>query len=401
MELNLKNDFPILKNNIVYLDSAASAQKPKVVIDSIYNHFSNSYANIHRGVYSLSEKSTSLYDEARRTTANFIGAKSFKSIIFTRNATEGINLVAYSLGREILGEGDEILLTILEHHSNIVPWQILAKEKKAKIKFVNIDKSTFEIDMEDYKKKLSNKTKIVSFSMASNVIGTVPHVKQMAALASSKGAVTVCDGAQYVPHHKVNVNDLGMDFMSFSGHKMMAADGIGVLYGKLDRLLKMKPFLSGGDMIESVTLEDTTFAELPEKFEAGTPNITGAISLKAAIDYIESIGLEKINNHEIELNKYAVKELEKLGFIKFYINRNNIKNGILGFNIQGVHPHDAATIFAEDGVCVRAGQHCAAPLMEYLGENALLRASFYLYNNYNDVDCLVKSCIKAKELFTL
>jgi len=401
MELNLKKDFPILNQNIVYLDSAASAQKPQVVIDCIQTHLKKSYANINRGVYSLSEASTKLYSEAREKVADFIGSKLSSNIIFTRNATESINLIAYSLGREIVKEGDEILLTIMEHHSNIVPWQQLAEEKKAVVKFVDVDKLTFQLDMKDLKQKLNNKTKIVAFTMSSNVTGALTNTKEIVQLSKEFGAVTICDGAQMVPHHKVNVNELGMDFMVFSGHKMMSADGIGVLYGKKEKLEKMKPFLFGGDMIESVTVEKTTFAELPEKFEAGTPNMTGAISLKVAIDYIESIGLNRIRDYEIKLNKYAVSKLKKLGYIDFFINTSNIQNGILAFNIKGVHPHDAATIMAEDGVCVRAGQHCAAPLIDFLGTNAVLRASFYLYNDFLDVDKLVESCMKAKELFTI
>ncbi len=398
---NLKNDFPVLKNKTIYLDSAASTQKPKCVIESVINHLSNDYANIHRGVYPLSEKSTYKYNEAREKVAEFIGANSYKDIVFTKNATESINLVAYTLGREIINEGDEILLTILEHHANLVPWQMLAKEKNAVLKFVNIDKSTFKLDMEDYKSKLNSNTKIVAFTLASNVTGTIPDAKEIVKLAKEAGAITLCDGAQFVPHHKINVADFGMDFMVFSGHKMLAMDGIGVLFGKEQLLNSMNPFLFGGDMIEQVTLKETTFAELPEKFEAGTPFVTGAVSLMTAIEYLEKIGMKNVLDHEIQLNKLAVSKLEKLGYIDFFVDTNNISNGILSFNIKGVHPHDAATVLAENNVCVRAGQHCAAPLIEFLGEMAVLRASFYIYNNLNDVDKLIESVIKAKELFTL
>jgi len=398
---DLKNDFPVLKSKTIYLDSAASTQKPKCVIESVINHLSNDYANIHRGVYPLSEKSTYKYNEAREKVAEFIGANSHKDIVFTRNATESINLVAYALGREVINEGDEILLTILEHHANLVPWQMLAKEKNAVLKFVNIDKSTFKFDMEDFKSKLNSNTKIVAFTLASNVTGTIPDAKEIVKLAKEAGAITLCDGAQFVPHHKINVADFGMDFMVFSGHKMLAMDGIGVLYGKEQLLNSMNPFLFGGDMIEQVTLKETTFAELPEKFEAGTPFVTGAVSLMTAIEYLGKIGMKNVLDHEIQLNKLAVSKLEKLGFIDFFIDTNNISNGILSFNIKGVHPHDAATVLAENNVCVRAGQHCAVPLIEFLGEMAVLRASFYIYNDLNDVDKLIESVIKAKELFTL
>jgi cysteine desulfurase/selenocysteine lyase len=398
---SLKSDFPVLKGNVVYLDSAASTQKPKCVIESVVNHLSNDYANIHRGVYSLSEKSTLKYNEARDKVANFIGANSYRNIVFTRNATESINLVSYTLGREIVKEGDEILLTILEHHANIVPWQMLAKEKNAVLRFVNIDKSTYKLDMDDFKAKLNNNTKIVAFTLASNVTGTIPDAKEIVKSAKKVGAVTLCDGAQFVPHHKINVTDLDMDFMVFSGHKMLAMDGTGVLYGKDTLLNSMSPFLFGGDMIESVTVNETAFAQLPEKFEAGTPFITGAVSLKSAIEYLEKQGMDNVLHYETQLNKLAVSKLEKLGFIDFFIDTNNISNGILSFNIQGVHPHDAATILAENNVCVRAGQHCAAPLIDFLGELAVLRASFYIYNDTKDVEKLIKSVIKAKELFTL
>lgn len=401
MNLDLKDDFPILRNNITYLDSAASAQKPKVVIDCIKNYFENSYANIHRGVYSLSETSTALYDDARMKVAKFINADSYKNIVFLRNATEGINLIAYSLGRELIKEGDEILTTIMEHHSNIVPWQALAKEKNAVLKFVNINKVNFEIDEQDFIEKFTKKTKIFAFSLASNVTGNVTNSNKYIEIAKKNNCISVCDGAQFVPHHKTDVQELDVDFMVFSGHKMMSADGIGVLYGKINKLMEMRPFLYGGDMIESVTKEETTYADLPEKFEAGTPNMSGAISLTKAIEYIESVGIGKINQHEVELTKYAISELEKLGFIKFYIDTKNVRSGILSFNINGVHPHDAATILAENNVCVRAGQHCAAPLIEYLGEIAVLRASFYLYNNKEDVHALVEACKKAKEFFTI
>lgn len=397
----LKQRFPIFSSHpgLTYLDSAASTQKPDAVLDAVSRFYRESYANIHRGIYGLSERATSLFDRARDRTASFIGAADSRSLVFTRNATESINLVAHTIAEERVTPDSTIVVTLLEHHANFVPWQRLAEQTGARLIPVGINPETFQLDMDAMKAAITDKTAIVAVTMASNVLGTTPDVNRIMGWARDHGALTVLDAAQYVPHHVLNVADLDPDFLVFSGHKMLALDGIGVLYGRLDLLEQMDPFLTGGDMIERVTVEKTTFAPVPQRFEAGTPFIGGAVSLAAAIDFLDEIGMETVRETETRLARHAADRLMDLGGITLYRDPMTIHNGILPFNINGVHPHDSATIMAEMDVCVRAGHHCAAPLIDELDEMAIVRASFYLYNDADDIDRLVNAVKRVKEVF--
>lgn len=396
----IKEDFPILnERKISYLDSAATTHKPIQVIDKI-NEFYNKYnANPHRGAYSLSMEATGIYEETREKIASFINAKRREEIIFSKNATESLNLIAYSYGAQNLKKDDEIVISIMEHHSNLVPWQKIAKVTGAKLKYMYID-DNFEISDEEIKTKITNKTKIVGITHISNVTGTVNDIEKIIKYAHEKGAITVVDASQSIAHMKIDVQKLNTDFLVFSGHKMLAPLGIGVLYGKKEILNNMPPFLMGGDMIEYVYEQETTFAPLPNKFEAGTQNVEGVIGLGAAIEYIERIGYENIRKIENEIVSYAIKELSKLDFIELYLTRNKENHcGVISFNIKGVHPHDVASVLDTCGVCVRSGNHCAQPLMRYLGIDSTCRASFYIYNTKEDVDNLVRGIKKSYEMF--
>ena len=385
-------DFPLLHTQmngkpIVYLDNGATTQKPEQVIRALCGYYGGCNANPHRGAYALSVEATEIYENARKVTAQFIHAKRPEEIIFTKNATEALNLVAYSYGLTNVGKGDEIVLTIAEHHSNLVPWQHVAKAKGATLKYIYLEKDG-NLSDEDIETKITEKTKLVAVTQVSNVLGLKNDVKKVAKKAHSVGAVVVVDGSQSVAHQKVDVQDIDADFFAFSGHKMLSPMGIGVLYGKYDILDAMPPFLMGGDMIEYVQEQDTTFAELPAKFEAGTQNVGGAAGLQAAIEYLGKIGFDRIEAIEKELVDYALPQLRELPYIELYgcdTTRDN-KTGIIAFNVKDVHPHDVATILDSTGVAVRAGHHCAQPLHRYLGLNASCRASFYLYNTKEDVD---------------
>ena len=385
-------DFPLLHTQmngkpIAYLDNGATTQKPEQVIRAICGYYGGCNANPHRGAYALSVEATEIYENARKVTAQFINAKRPEEIIFTKNATEALNLVAYSYGLTNVGKGDEIVLTIAEHHSNLVPWQHVAKAKGATLKYIYLEKDG-NLSDEDIETKITEKTKLVAVTQVSNVLGLKNDVKKVAKKAHSVGAVVVVDGSQSVAHQKVDVQDIDADFFAFSGHKMLSPMGIGVLYGKYDILDAMPPFLMGGDMIEYVQEQDTTFAELPAKFEAGTQNVGGAAGLQAAIEYLGKIGFDRIEAIEKELVDYALPQLRELPYIELYgcdSTRDN-KTGIIAFNVKDVHPHDVATILDSTGVAVRAGHHCAQPLHRYLGLNASCRASFYLYNTKEDVD---------------
>lgn len=396
----IKKDFPIFENkNIAYLDSGATTQKPRYVLDKINEYYEKSNANPHRGAYSLSVEATELYESARAKIANFINAKYPEEIIFSKNASESLNLVAYSYGLDNLSEGDEVVLSIMEHHSNLVPWQMVTKKTKSTLKYMYINKD-FELSKEEIESKITDKTKIVAITQVSNVLGTINNVKEIIKYAHKKGAKVLVDASQSIPHMKVDVRDLDADFLAFSGHKMLAPLGIGVLYGKREILNKMNPFLMGGDMIEYVYEQNTTFAPLPNKFEAGTQNVEGVVGLSAAIDYIEKIGYEEIDKIEKEVVSYAIDELSKLDFLTLYMtpNREN-HSSVISFNINGVHPHDAASILDSENVCVRSGNHCAQPLMRFLGIDSTCRASFYFYNTKEDVDRLVKALNKAYNMF--
>lgn len=396
----IKKDFPIFENkNIAYLDSGATTQKPRYVLDKINEYYEKSNANPHRGAYSLSVEATELYEGARAKIANFINAKYPEEIIFSKNASESLNLVAYSYGLDNLSEGDEVVLSIMEHHSNLVPWQMVTKKTKSTLKYMYINKD-FELSKEEIESKITDKTKIVAITQVSNVLGTINNVKEIIKYAHKKGAKVLVDASQSIPHMKVDVRDLDADFLAFSGHKMLAPFGIGVLYGKREILNKMNPFLMGGDMIEYVYEQNTTFAPLPNKFEAGTQNVEGVVGLSAAIDYIEKIGYEEIDKIEKEVVSYAIDELSKLDFLTIYMtpNREN-HSSVISFNINGVHPHDVASILDSENVCVRSGNHCAQPLMRFLGIDSTCRASFYFYNTKEDVDRLVKALNKAYNMF--
>ncbi len=396
----IKKDFPIFENkNIAYLDSGATTQKPRYVLDKINEYYEKSNANPHRGAYSLSVEATELYEGARVKIANFINAKYPEEIIFSKNASESLNLVAYSYGLDNLSEGDEVVLSIMEHHSNLVPWQMVTKKTKSTLKYMYINKD-FELSKEEIESKITDKTKIVAITQVSNVLGTINNVKEIIKYAHKKGAKVLVDASQSIPHMKVDVRDLDADFLAFSGHKMLAPLGIGVLYGKREILNKMNPFLMGGDMIEYVYEQNTTFAPLPNKFEAGTQNVEGVVGLSAAIDYIEKIGYEEIDKIEKEVVSYAIDELSKLDFLTIYMTPNGENHSsVISFNINGVHPHDVASILDSENVCVRSGNHCAQPLMRFLGIDSTCRASFYFYNTKEDVDRLVKALNKAYNMF--
>lgn len=396
----LKKDFPLLVNSdIAYLDSGATSQKPEKVINAINEFYKKYNANPHRGAYTLSVEATEIYEDTRKKIAKFINAKHSEEIIFSKNATEALNLLAYSYGLENLKQGDEILLSIMEHHSNLVPWQKVSKVTESKLKYMYID-ANFEIPKEEIEKRITDKTKIVGITHISNVLGTVNNIKEIIKIAHKKGAVVIVDASQSIPHRKIDVQDLDADFLVFSGHKMLAPLGIGVLYGKKELLNKMNPFLMGGDMIEYVHEQDTTFAPLPNKFEAGTQNVEGVIGLGAAIDYIENIGYDKIQKIEEDVISYAREELTKLDFLTLYMTKyQENHSSVISFNIKGVHPHDVASVLDSKGVCVRSGNHCAQPLMRFLGIDSTCRASFYLYNDKSDVDRLVLALKEAYEMF--
>ena len=404
---DFRRDFPLLKQTmngrpIVYLDNSATTQKPESVIRAIGEYYGSDNANPHRGAYALSIKATDIYENARERARRFIGADDAREIIFTRNTTESLNLVAYSYGLNHIGPGDEILLTIAEHHSNLVPWQQVAHAKGAVLKYIYLEKDG-NLSPRDLETKITARTKIVAVTHVSNVLGLINPVREIADRAHANGAVVVVDGAQSVPHIAVDVKALGADFFAFSGHKMLAPMGIGVLYGKSALLDAMPPFLTGGDMIDDVAEQKTTFAELPAKFEAGTQNVGGAAGLTAAMDYLEEVGFDRIHAREKELVAYALPRLRELPYIELYgcdTARDN-KLGIITFNVKDVHPHDVSTILDAEGVAVRGGHHCAQPLMAYLGQNATCRASFYFYNTTDDVDRWIAALKKVREVMRL
>ena len=397
---NIKKDFPLLENeNITYLDSGATTQKPIQVINAVEEFYQRYNANPHRGAYSLSVEATEQYENTRTKIAKFINAKHREEIIFSKNATESLNLIAYSYGLDNLKKDDEVVISIMEHHSNLVPWQKMTKQTGSKLNYMYINEN-YEIPDEEIENKITDKTKIVGITHVSNVLGTINNVKKVIKYAHKKGAIVIVDASQSIPHMKIDVQDLDADFLVFSGHKMLAPLGIGVLYGKREILNKMTPFLMGGDMIEYVYEQDTTFATLPNKFEAGTQNVEGVIGLGAAIDYIENLGYDKIQEIENEVTSYARQELSKLNYLTLYTTPNEKNHSsVISFNIKGVHPHDVASILDSEGVCVRSGNHCAQPLMRFLGIDSTCRASFYIYNTKDDVDKLVKALDKAYGMF--
>ncbi|MBC1933734.1 cysteine desulfurase [Listeria seeligeri] len=402
----IRADFPILAQEInekplAYLDNAATSQKPKQVIRALTHYYEFDNANVHRGVHTLAARATDAFESARAKVAKFIHAREVAEIIFTRGTTSAINLVVDSYGNANIEAGDEIVISYLEHHSNLIPWQQLAKRKGAVLKYIELEEDG-TISIEQAEKTITEKTKIVALAHVSNVLGTITPIKEIAALAHKVGAVILVDGAQAVPHMEVDVVDLDADFYAFSGHKMMAPTGIGALYGKRELLDKMEPTEFGGEMIDFVELYDSTWKELPWKFEAGTPIIGGAIALGAAIDYLTEIGIDTIHAYEQELVSYAIEQMSKLEGITIYGPTDASKRcGLVTFNIEGAHPHDVATILDEDGVAIRAGHHCAQPLMKWLDVSSTARASFYIYNTKEEIDALIEGLKLTKEYFGL
>ena len=384
-----KSEFPIFKNRkLTYLDSASTSQKPKVVLDAMRNVYENSNANVHRALYDLGSESTELYESSRELIANFINANSSKEIIFTSGATASINLLAYSIGSQ-LKEDDEVLISHMEHHANIVPWQQLVKRTGIKLKYLPLTDSG-EIDLSKSSELITAKTKIVSITHMSNVLGTINPIKEIAKLTKMVGAIFIVDGAQSVSHMPVNVQDLECDFLAFSGHKMLGPTGVGILWGKFELLNNLDPFLSGGEMIEKVTLEESTWNEVPYKFEAGTPNYVQAIGLGAAVKFLSKIGMENVHNYEKELTSYAIEKLQSIPNLNIHGSPKN-RGSVISFNIEKIHPQDLAQFLNEDNICIRVGHHCAQPLLETLNETSTARASFYIYNDFSDIDKLVDS----------
>ena len=396
-----RSDFPLLAGNpdLHYLDSAATSQKPRAVIDAIVDFYETSNANPHRGAYALSVEATDRYDGARRKVAKFVGASDADCLIFTRGTTEALNLVASSYGRSNVNAGDEIVLTALEHHANFVPWQQLAIEKGAKLRICDLTPD-YRIDLDCLSSLISAKTKVVAINHVSNALGTINPVKEILKIVRAQSdAVLVCDGAQGVPHLPVGFDDLGVDFYAFSGHKMCGPMGIGGLIGRRDLLETMPPYQMGGDMIEFVYDDRTTWNVLPHKFEAGTPNAADAVGLGAAVDYLDSIGMDEVLRHERSLMTEAHKRLSEIEGVKIYGPSPENRSGVVSFTMGDVHPHDLATILDGDGVCIRSGHHCAQPLMRRLDVPATARASFYIYNDSSDIDALIEGVHKAKEIF--
>ncbi len=397
--------FPILDQEVngeplVYLDSAATSQKPAVVIEAIEKYYREYNSNVHRGVHTLGTKATDAYEGAREKVRKFINATSTEEIIFTKGTTASLNIVARSYGLANLQQGDEIAITYMEHHSNIIPWQQVAKQTGAILKYIPLQEDG-TISLDDVRATVTNATKIVSVMQVSNVLGSINPVKDIAKIAHEHGAIMVVDGAQSTPHMKVDVQDLDCDFFAFSGHKMVGPTGIGVLYGKKELLEKMEPIEFGGEMIDFVGLYESTWKELPWKFEGGTPIIAGAIGLGAAIDFLEEVGLDHIERHEHKLAAYAMEKMSTVEGITIYGPKDAEKRaGVITFNLDDVHPHDVATVLDADGIAVRAGHHCAQPLMKWLHVSATARASFYLYNTEEDIDKLVSSLVKTKEYFS-
>jgi len=394
----IRADFPIFKNNpdLIFLDNASTTQKPQQVIDTLTHYYENYNSNIHRGIYTIAEKATAAYEETRDKVAAFIGTEDRQSIVFTRGTTESINLVASSWGQN-LKPGDEVLITEMEHHSNIIPWQLICEKTGASLKYIPISEDG-TLDLSNTGTYFTEKTKIVCVIHQSNVFGTINPIAEIVKMAHDVGALVLVDGAQSVPHHKVNVSKLGCDFFAFSGHKMMGPTGVGVLYTKPALLEEMNPFMGGGEMIREVSMEKSTWNDIPWKFEAGTPNIAQVIGMGAAIDYINEIGLQSIADYEKELLSYTKEKLQNIPGLSIY-GKAKEKGAVISFNIGKIHPHDVAHILDTSGIAIRAGHHCAQPIMKYLKVPATNRASFYLYNTFEEIDSLIEGLTKTVDLF--
>ncbi len=401
----IRRDFPVLDQTVhgkplVYLDNAATSQKPASVIDTLVRYYESYNSNVHRGIHTLSVEATERYEEARLKIAAFIGAGSGQEIVFTKNSTEAINLVAHAWARKFLKRGDEIIVTETEHHSNIVPWQQAALHTGATFRYLPLRDHAAQFDLEGLRSLITDRTKLVAITHMSNVLGTITPVDDVARIAHDAGALLLVDGSQAVPHMPVDVTALDVDFFAFTGHKMLGPTGIGVLYGRADLLDKMDPFLTGGDMISTVTMERSTWNALPYKFEAGTPNIAQAIGLGAAVDYLETLGMESVRAHERELTQYAIEQLNAVDDLTLYgPDDASIKGGVLSFNIGDIHPHDLGQVLDSEGIAIRAGHHCAQPLMAALGVGSTARASLYIYNVEEEIDSLVTAIHKARKFF--
>jgi cysteine desulfurase/selenocysteine lyase len=398
----IRADFPALHQSVhgkplVYLDNAATSQKPRQVLDRVRAYYEHDNANVHRGVYALAERATQAFEDARATVAAFIGSSSPEQLIWTRGTTESINLVAYAWARRTLKPGDEILLTVMEHHSNLVPWQMAAEDTGAVLRFLPLTQD-YTLDLSKLDELLTRRTKLVAFNQMSNALGTINPVRRLVEAAHAVGAKVLVDGAQSAPHMPVNVAALDVDFYAFSGHKMLAPTGIGALYAKAELLDAITPFHGGGEMILEVRLERSTYKDAPHKFEAGTPNIAGAVGMAAAVDYLTALGMENVRRHEQEITSYALEALSAVPGLRIYGPRTE-RGGAISFGLGDIHPHDLATIVDNEGVAVRAGHHCAQPLMRVLGVPATTRASFYLYNTNEEVDALVRALEKARQMF--
>jgi len=394
----IRADFPIFKNNpdLIFLDNASTTQKPQQVIDTLTHYYENYNSNIHRGIYTIAEKATAAYEETRDKVAAFIGTEDRQSIVFTRGTTESINLVASSWGQN-LKPGDEVLITEMEHHSNIIPWQLICEKTGASLKYIPISEDG-TLDLSNTGTYFTEKTKIVCVIHQSNVFGTINPIKEIVKMAHDVGALVLVDGAQSVPHHSVDVSKLGCDFFAFSGHKMMGPTGVGVLYARQEILKEMNPFMGGGEMIREVSMEKSTWNDIPWKFEAGTPNIAQVIGLGAAIDYLNEIGMQSIADYEKELLSYAKEKLQNIPGLSIY-GKAKEKGAVISFNIGKIHPHDVAHILDTSGIAIRAGHHCAQPIMKYLKVPATNRASFYLYNTFEEIDSLIEGLTKTVDLF--
>jgi len=399
----IRKDFPILGREIhgkklVYLDNAATSQKPRSVIDAITRYYEEYNSNVHRGIHTLSEEATDGFEQARLKVARFIKAPSTRGVIFVRNTTEAINLVAQAWARKRLKPGDEILLSRMEHHSNLIPWQMVASETGAKLRFIHLNVNG-TMNLSNIDELINDRTRLVAVSHMSNVLGTINPVRQLADLAHARGALMLADGAQSVPHMPVDVNELGCDFLAFSGHKMLGPTGTGVLWGRESVLEEMDPFMGGGSMILEVSCETATWNEIPQKFEAGTPDVAGAIGLGAAIDYLQQLGMENVRRHEVEVTTYALDRLSSVEDLMIFGPMDpEVRGGVISFNLLDVHPHDLGTILDQEGVAIRAGHHCCQPLMKWLDVSATARASFYVYNRPDEVDALVSALNKAREM---
>lgn len=400
----VRKDFPIFEtlahgNRLVYLDSAATSHKPRQVIDRIVQFYETENSNVHRGLYELGEKATLAYEGAREKCGAYIGARSARSIVFTRGTTEAVNLVRFTWAKENVHEGDEVLVTEMEHHSNLIPWQLFTQETGAVLRHLPIDDDGARLRMDLLGDYITDKTKLVCVTLMSNVLGTINPIREIADAAHAVGARVLVDAAQAAPHLKFDVNELDADFLAYSAHKMCGPTGAGVLYGREDLLEAMPPFHGGGEMIREVWADHATWNDVPYKFEAGTPNIAQAIGMGAAVDYLEGLGMDAVRAHEVDLATYAIAQLEAIGATVYGPKEGAARGGVVSFNLDEVHPHDMATILDQEGVCIRAGHHCAQPLMRKLGVPATARASFYVYNGHEDVDALIASLDKAKGWF--